>query len=134
MNMFGGVPGDESNRNHQHQSPVNNDAMKGISGPFEGLSVNYPNRPFPPEVRQWLSEAQKNGRFFFMCAIIDPKADKRGEPFNVHMFRSVGFDPDWMLKAWKLCGQNLMAIDPESVGKPVPEAREEDEVHDGSGD
>lgn len=112
----------------RHQRPLNAKAIEGLGlgGALpEGLKIKYPNRPFPPEVREWLEEARKSGRYVIFCATIDHDADDRGEPFTIQMYRSAGFDPDWVLKAWKLMGQNIMAIEPEALGEMPPPPRED---------
>ena len=105
----------------EHQRPVDPEAVQGLKGGAlpQGIRVNYPNVPFPPEVREWLEKARKTGRYLFMCAIVDDDADNRGEPFGIYMHRSVGFDEDWILKAWKLFGLNIMALSVNDIGEKV---------------
>jgi len=122
--------GENVNPNNRRQPPLSQQAIEGLGlgGAIpQGLKVKYPNRPFPKEVREWLEEARKRGRYVLFCATIDPEADARGEPFDIHMYRSVGFDPDWVLKAWKLMGQNIMAIEPGAIGEVPPPLQGEDD-------
>ena len=121
-----GVPLQQS----KHSQPVNNQAVQGLQGGVpEGMRLRFPNAPLPPEVREWLQLAQKTGRFLLFCAIVDDGADHRGEPFNVYMHKSAGFDGDWVLKAWKLMGQNIVALPAESLGEPI--APHTEPKHDG---